>query len=121
MMNSYIWFIVLSVLVASFSQILLKKSATKEYPNRIREYLNPYVITGYGMMVVSTVLTVIAYTRVDFKNGPIIVLQGKDNDKKVHRNGPDHYRDRHLLYLIRQICSVTAQAEALFFVAREHK
>lgn len=76
MMNSYIWFIVLSVLVASFSQILLKKSATKEYPNRIREYLNPYVITGYGMMVVSTVLTVIAYTRVDFKNGPIIESAG---------------------------------------------
>ncbi|MBR2671090.1 MAG: EamA family transporter [Oscillospiraceae bacterium] len=75
-MNSYIWFIVLSVLVASFSQILLKKSATKEYPNRIREYLNPYVITGYGMMVVSTVLTVIAYTRVDFKNGPIIESAG---------------------------------------------
>lgn len=76
MMNSYIWFIVLSVLVASFSQILLKKSATKEYPNRIREYLNPYVITGYGMMVVSTVLTIIAYTRVDFKNGPIIESAG---------------------------------------------
>ena len=34
------------------------------------------MITGYGMMVVSTVLTVIAYTRVDFKNGPIIESAG---------------------------------------------
>ena len=75
-MNSYIWFIVLSVLVASFSQILLKKSAMREYPNRIREYLNPYVIIGYGMMVISTVLTIVAYTRVDFKNGPVIESAG---------------------------------------------
>ena len=75
-MNSYIWFIVLSVLVASFSQILLKKSAMSEYPNRIREYLNPYVIIGYGMMVISTVLTIVAYTRVDFKNGPVIESAG---------------------------------------------
>ena len=61
-----------SVVVASFSQILLKKSALKTYASVIREYLNPYVIIGYGMMVVSTLLTVLAYQGLDYKEGPII-------------------------------------------------
>ena len=46
------------MVVASLSQILLKKSAAKTYSSVIREYLNPYVIAGYGMMVLSTLLTV---------------------------------------------------------------
>ena len=61
-----------SVIVASFSQILLKKSALKTYPSIWREYVNPWVIIGYGMMVLSTLLTVFAYRRVDYKNGPVI-------------------------------------------------
>lgn len=68
--------LVLSVTVASFSQVLLKKSAAKEYDNIIREYLNPYVIIGYGMMVVSTILTIIAYRGVEYKNGPVIESLG---------------------------------------------
>lgn len=68
--------LVLSVTVASFSQILLKKSAAKEYDNIIREYLNPYVIIGYGMMVISTILTIIAYRGVEYKNGPVIESLG---------------------------------------------
>ena len=68
---------VVAVLVSSFSQILLKKSAKKTYPNKIREYLNPYVIIGYGMMVVTTVLTVFAYKfGLDYKNGPVIESLG---------------------------------------------
>ena len=62
MMNRYMVFLLLLVAVAAFSQILLKKSAQKTYPNVIREYLNVYVITGYAMMVASTLLTVAAYT-----------------------------------------------------------
>ncbi len=61
-----------SVIVASFSQILLKKSALKTYPSIWREYVNPWVIIGYGMMVLSTLLTVFAYREVDYKNGPVI-------------------------------------------------
>ena len=75
-MNSYILFLLGSVIVASFSQILLKKSAMKTYDSHIKEYLNPYVITGYGMMVISTILTIIAYSRVDYKNGPIVESLG---------------------------------------------
>ena len=53
--------LVASVIVASLSQILLKKSASKAYTSVIREYLNAYVIIGYGMMVLSTLLTVGGY------------------------------------------------------------
>lgn len=72
MVNKYFLLFLASVVVASFSQILLKKSALKTYSSVIREYLNPYVIIGYGMMVVSTLLTVLAYQGLDYKNGPII-------------------------------------------------
>lgn len=72
MMNKYMLLLLASVIVASFSQILLKKSALKTYPSIWREYVNPWVIIGYGMMVLSTLLTVFAYRGVDYKNGPVI-------------------------------------------------
>jgi multidrug transporter EmrE-like cation transporter len=63
----------LSVLVSAFSQILLKKSAKTTYSSPLREYLNPYVIIGYGMMLAATVLTVFAYkTGLHYKSGPVI-------------------------------------------------
>lgn len=72
----YWLFLLLSVTIAAFSQILLKKSAQKEYSSIVREYLNPYVIIGYGMMVVSTVLTILAYRGIEYKNGPVIESLG---------------------------------------------
>lgn len=65
-----------AVVISSFSQILLKMSARRNYSSLIREYLNPYVITGYGMMVLSTLLFVAAYRGVDYKNGPVIESLG---------------------------------------------
>ena len=65
-------FLLLSVAVAGSSQILLKKSALKQYSSRLREYLNVYVIIGYGLMVLSTLLVILAYRGTDYKNGPII-------------------------------------------------
>lgn len=77
-MNSYIFIgcMVISVLIASCSQILLKKSANIEYSNKLKEYMNVYVIVGYGMMVVSILLTIYAYTGLEYKNGPIIESLG---------------------------------------------
>lgn len=72
----YWLFLLLSVTIASFSQILLKKSAAKKYDNVIKEYLNPYVIIGYGMMVGSTILTILAYRGIEYKNGPVIESLG---------------------------------------------
>lgn len=68
--------LILSVVVASFSQILLKKSAGKTYESVIREYLNVFVIVGYGMMVVSTLLTVGGYAGLEYKNGAVIEALG---------------------------------------------
>lgn len=66
----------LSVVIASCSQILLKKSAMKQYTSFIREYLNPYVIIGYGMLFGSMILTILAYKGIEFKNGPIMESLG---------------------------------------------
>lgn len=76
MVNKYIFLLVMSVVVASFSQILLKKSAQKIYASILREYLNVYVIVGYGMMVLSTLLTVAGYAGVEYKNGAVIESLG---------------------------------------------
>jgi multidrug transporter EmrE-like cation transporter len=61
MFNVYIFLIILCELCASVSQVLLKKSAQKEYPSFIREYLNFLVIGGYGLLVVSMVLGIVCY------------------------------------------------------------
>ena len=77
-MNNIIYwlFMVMAVVISSFSQILLKKSANKEYGSLIKEYLNPYVIIGYGMMVMSTILMILAYRKIEYKNGPVIESLG---------------------------------------------
>jgi len=68
--------LILSVFIAAVSQILLKKSALKEYKSAIYEYLNPYVIVGYGMMVISTILTIIALRGMAYSNVPVIECLG---------------------------------------------
>jgi multidrug transporter EmrE-like cation transporter len=52
---------ILAELVAAISQVLLKKSAQKEYPSFIREYLNVLVIGGYGLLVLSMVIGIFCY------------------------------------------------------------
>ena len=76
-MNIYFWIMVVSQIIASLSQVLLKKSSQKEYPNRIREYLNVLVIAGYGMMFVSLFLTMLAYKGFDnFAAVPVLESMG---------------------------------------------
>ena len=52
---------IFSEIIAASSQMLLKKSAMKEYSSVIREYLNPYVIIGYFMLVMSMVIAIVCY------------------------------------------------------------
>lgn len=75
-MNKYVFLLILAVLVSSISQIILKKSSSKTYKSIIKEYLNVYVITGYGLMVLSTVLVVLGLKGVPYKNEPIIESLG---------------------------------------------
>lgn len=72
MINRFILCMFVSVTVASVSQILLKKSAMKTYSSIVKEYVNPYVIGGYGLLVLSMLLTIYAYSGMEYKNGPVI-------------------------------------------------
>lgn len=74
--NRYVCLMIISVVIAAFSQILLKKSAQKKYDSIIKEYVNPYVISGYIMLAVSTAITMLAYRGMEYKNGPIIESLG---------------------------------------------
>lgn len=75
-MNPFMLLLVLAVTIAALSQILLKMSASKTYDAWWKEYLNPLVIGGYGMLFGSMVLDIIAFTRVDYKNGPVLESLG---------------------------------------------
>lgn len=61
-----------SVFIASVSQVLLKKSAMKQYDYKFGDYLNPYVICAYGLLFLSMILTIYAYRGVALKTGPVI-------------------------------------------------
>ena len=65
-----------SVLVASISQIMLKKSADKKYDRWIDEYLNFRVIFAYGLFFLSSLLTVYAYKFVPLSLGPVLEASG---------------------------------------------
>lgn len=63
-----------SALVSSISQVLLKKSAGRQYSSWIREYLNPLVIVAYLLFFSSTLLTMYAYVPLSF--GPMYEATG---------------------------------------------
>lgn len=75
--NPYIFLILLSTIIASVSQILLKRSAQSHHASFVGEYLNPYVIGGYGLLVITTLINVYAYSKgVELKNGAVIESTG---------------------------------------------
>ena len=61
--------IVFSGLLASISQILLKKSASASHTSRIREYLNPYVALGYGGYACVLALNIFLFTKMQYRYG----------------------------------------------------
>ena len=71
MIKSVLIFIV-SVCIASISQLLLKKSANQEKKSKWEEYINPYVIIAYLLLFSSTILTMIAYKNLDLSMGVVI-------------------------------------------------
>ena len=66
----------LSVVIASFSQVLLKKGAMRQYDSFLKEYLNPFVIIGYIMMFGSVFLTMIVYRGLNFMSVPVLEAVG---------------------------------------------
>lgn len=60
------------VVIAAFSQILLKTSANREHASFWKQYLNWRVITGYVMLLVSMLFSIWAYSGMEYKYGPAI-------------------------------------------------
>jgi drug/metabolite transporter (DMT)-like permease len=54
----YYLLVILSVLAAAGAQMLLKQGAKQQYPTFIRQYINPWVIGGYGIMAASLLLNI---------------------------------------------------------------
>lgn len=55
--------VILAIFAASGAQMLLKQGAKKEYPSFWKQYLNPWVICGYGIMGASMLLNVFCISR----------------------------------------------------------
>lgn len=73
MLSSASFLIMLSgVVIAAFSQILLKTSANREHASFWKQYLNWRVITGYVMLLVSMLFSIWAYSGMEYKYGPAI-------------------------------------------------
>ena len=76
MNDVYIVIFLLSVLIAAISQILLKRSAGKQYTSKAIEYLNVRVIAAYALFFLSSLLTVLAYRGVPLSMGPVLETTG---------------------------------------------
>ena len=55
--------VVLAVFAAAGAQMLLKQGAKEAYPSFWRQYVNPWVICGYGIMGVSMLLNIFCLSR----------------------------------------------------------
>lgn len=73
----YLGILILGVLIASFSQILLKKSAMQEHDSFIKQYLNVRVISAYALLLGSTMLSVVALRVVPLIYSPIAEALGQ--------------------------------------------
>lgn len=59
----------LSGVISACSQMFLKKSSQIERISRVKEYINLYVICGYGLTFFCMILMVIAYRGLPLKYG----------------------------------------------------
>ena len=59
----YYLLVILSVLAAAGAQMLLKQGAKKQFTTFIRQYLNTWVIGGYGIMGVSLILNIFCLSK----------------------------------------------------------
>ncbi len=70
--TGYILLALLSVFVASVSQIMLKKSASLTYKNPWQEYLNPRVIIAYGLFFATTLIGLWTYKVIPLSLGAVL-------------------------------------------------
>mgnify|MGYP002853504539 CR=1 FL=1 len=75
-MIKYMLIMLTGTFVSSVSQIILKKAAQREYPNKLAEYLNPQVIIAYLIFFGATLCAVTAYRVVPLSIGPMLEATG---------------------------------------------
>lgn len=68
----YVALMLFGVFLGSVSQVMLKKAALKTYSSKLKEYLNPLVITAYVIFAGTTLISVYAYRVVPLSLGPIL-------------------------------------------------
>lgn len=71
-MVPYVCIYLVSVFIASVSQVLLKKAAMERHDGLLAEYLNFPVIFAYVLFFLTTLLTVYALKVVPLSLGPIL-------------------------------------------------
>ena len=76
MINVYMIVAIVSVTIAGFSQILLKKGAMRPHVSFLKDYLNAPVISGYFLMFGSVLATMVAYRGIDYMTVQIVEALG---------------------------------------------
>lgn len=76
LLNVYVLSAVAGVIIAGFSQILLKKGAMRPHISFLKDYLNAPVIIGYTMMFMAVLASMIAYRGLPMMTVPIIEALG---------------------------------------------
>jgi len=71
-LEKYIAVWIVSVLISSIAQCMLKVEANKSHETRLKEYLNPMVISAYAIFFLSTFLTMYALKYVPLTYSPVI-------------------------------------------------
>lgn len=66
----------LGVFVSAVSQVMLKKSASREHGSVVKEYLNPLVVFAYALFVGATLLSVLSYKGIPLSMGPVLDATG---------------------------------------------
>lgn len=68
--------LIFSTFISSVSQIMLKKSAKKKYESKIKEYLNPLIISAYGLFFLCTLISMYSLKVVPLSMAPLLEATG---------------------------------------------
>jgi drug/metabolite transporter (DMT)-like permease len=72
MFSLYVGVALVSVVLSSLSQVLLKKSSGEKKKHRLFDYLNPKVLIAYGTILICMFLMIFAFTGMYYRYGAVI-------------------------------------------------
>ena len=62
----------MGIIIANYSQILLKKATLHDYDKKWKEYINVYVIVGYSLFTINAGINMFALKGIPLKTVPIL-------------------------------------------------